>query len=119
MTLIDQRKHPRYQVKDGTLAVLSRRGDIFMRLGEIIDISEEGVGLRHMEVEKQLDSSLDLKVVGYEAKGLRIENFPGRLVYEVPESSKGLRCGIRFDGLSGEQLGLWRHFIRFNSVQEC
>lgn len=113
------RKYIRFQAKDGTFAAffLPEKGDECFMLGMIIDISEGGLGVCHIDIEGRQPSSMLVSVYGLEGAGT-ITKIPCRIVYdvEIPDEARavlsGRRCGIQFEGLSEEQVDELKEFLK-------
>ena len=109
----DLRRHPRYKMKNGMLALLPLPGQIRVIVGQIIDISKSGLALRHSDEISVSLGKAELILMGHEeSEGPTLE-IPARLVYEQ-EQAEGYRSGFQFDELSSEQMSQLNFFIRSN-----
>jgi c-di-GMP-binding flagellar brake protein YcgR len=107
------RQHVRYKMKHGMLAVLPLPGKIKVIVGQIVDISESGLALRHTDEIAMSLGKTELILMGHEESEDPTFEIPARLVYEK-EQAEGYRSGFQFDDLSGEQMSQLAYFIQSN-----
>jgi c-di-GMP-binding flagellar brake protein YcgR len=107
------RQHVRYKMKEGMLALLPLPGQIRVIVGQIIDISESGLALRHTDEIAMSLSKTELILMGHEESEDPTFEIPARLVYEQ-EQAEGYRSGFQFDDLSQEQRAQLDFFIQSN-----
>jgi c-di-GMP-binding flagellar brake protein YcgR len=100
-------------MKDGMLAVLPLPGKIRTIVGQIIDISESGLALRHADEIPMPMKKADLILMGHEQLEDPTLEISARLIYEK-EQGEGFRSGFQFDDLSGEQMSQLACFIQSN-----
>jgi hypothetical protein len=62
----EARRHVRYKMKDGMLAVLPLPGTLKTIVGQILDISESGLALRHKDEIPMPMSKAELVLMGHE-----------------------------------------------------
>ena len=107
----ERRKHPRYKVKEGTLAFLEATPCA------IVDISESGMAINYVAfIEKCITNYIfDLFSSN---KNNYLPHIPGEVVAERALVSPSLfnvihtkRLGIKFDTLTPDQQSLLRYFI--------
>jgi len=114
----DLRKHTRSRAKKGAFAVFFRPNESHhLILGEIVDISEAGLGVCRIDVEERYTEPLEVSVYGLENEGF-LDRMPCRIVYDMQVSDDPLeilgvrRCGIQFLDTSEELLDRLKQFIR-------
>lgn len=112
------RKYIRLQAKDDTFAALFLPdNDQCLMLGKIIDISEGGLGICHIDIENRPPDSLLVSIYGLDDAGI-IDKIPCKIVYdmEIPDNPGAVlsprRCGIRFEPLSEEQEDRVKEFMK-------
>ena len=103
---IERRKLTRLKVQSGVLAVLSRSPPV---LGQIIEITEDGLSFRYVASQKRSEESPYLNIF------VRHKNFiskalPYKTVWDLPAPdlfSKGTitirRCGVQFGNLKDDE----------------
>ena len=113
--LAERRKLKRFQVKDGAFAVVRPE---FTRLGQIINISYEGLAFQYPVTANQENgaSELDIFLAG---DGFYLENMSFEAVSDrraTRKSSKGFlplrRCSVRFKDITSSQTVLLEYFIQ-------
>ena len=87
------RRHVRHKMKDGMLAVLPLPGTLKVIVGQIIDISENGLALRHKDEIAMSLGKAELILMGHEHSEGPTFEIPARLVYEQEQER---RLSIRF-----------------------
>jgi hypothetical protein len=112
------RKHTRSQARKGAFATFYKPDETeSLMLGEIVDISEGGLGICYIDVEERYNESLEVSIYGLEKEGF-LDRMPCRIIYDmhVPEDSLAVlsvrRCGIKFESLPRERLDELGQFIR-------
>lgn len=109
----EARRKIRYKMKKGMLAALSVPGTLKVIIGQIIDISEAGLALRHGdEISSELNEA-GLMLMGHEQSEEPVIEIPARLVYEQ-ELEGGYRSGFQFAELSQGQISRLTTFIESN-----
>jgi hypothetical protein len=113
------RSTKRYPTKEGAMgAFFPAAPDDFLRVGRIIDISEEGLGLRYFADGRDTRPPTHMDIFGSCHPLIYIGNVPSEVVYDrevlkVPGSNLRVRrCGVRFGNLSKKQLSQLQHFMR-------
>jgi len=112
-TYLEARRHVRYKVKAGMLAALSVPGTLKVIVGQIINISENGLALRHKDGIKRSLVKAELILMGHEQSEEPAFEVPVRLVYEQ-EQGEGYRSGFQFSELSQRQMSKLASFIQSN-----
>ncbi|WP_319549844.1 PilZ domain-containing protein [Desulfogranum marinum] len=107
----ERRKHPRYKVKQGTLAFVEANPC------EIIDISESGMAINYIAFNERRISSYKFDLFSSD-KETYLPHLPGEIVTEialVPPSLFSVirtkRLGVQFEDLTLDQRSLLRYFI--------
>ncbi len=127
-----RRTHERYQVKDGTFAVLFQDSS---KLGEIIDISMAGFAFRYSD-NPHMDNDRDGQAFFYQQhhqrledlatfdiflvdSGIYLDQIPCKVISHIevdsPESPNAItmkRCGLAFENLQPEQIADLAFFIK-------
>ncbi|MHC1728986.1 MAG: PilZ domain-containing protein [Syntrophobacteraceae bacterium] len=107
------RQHVRYKMKDGMLAVLHLPGTLKTIVGQILDISEGGLALRHKDQIAMSLTRAELILMGHEQSEDPTFDIHARLVYEQ-EQGENYRSGFQFGDLSPGQMSQLRFFIQSN-----
>lgn len=76
------RRYVRHKMKGGMLAALPLPGTLKVIVGQIIDISESGLALRHKDEIAMSLNKAELILMGYEQSEEPTLEIPARLVYE-------------------------------------
>ncbi len=115
----ERRRHKRFKVKDGALAFI---GSV---PGTIVDISEGGMTVRYVVLEKELNSPFQLDIF-FGINDFYLPDVPGDVVNEgvdfpqPPFSAFYIkRLGIKFGELTSEQESQVKYFILNNTVSEA
>jgi len=111
------RKYIRSRVRKGAIAAFFQpdENDFFM-LGEIVDISEGGLGICYIDIEERYTDSLQVSIYGLDGEAF-LSRIPCRIVFdkEVPDDPLAIlsvrRCGIQFEGISEDNLDKLKQFI--------
>ena len=111
----ERRKLKRFQVQDGAFAVVRPE---FTRLGQIINISYEGLAFQYAVTAHQENgaSGLDIFLTGdgFYLEDMSFETISDRRV--TRKSSKGFlplrRCSVRFKNLTNTQIARLEYFIQ-------
>lgn len=125
----NQRRYPRYRVGDQSIAILAFSGQILLKVGKILDISEGGLAFKTKN-DKWPDEPCEVNLVGYEKqpnprdelrevlhRKITVERIPSKLVYSRSMNTDSCgtkmenRCGLQFGKLSEAQASALRHFI--------
>ena len=113
--LAERRKRKRFQVHVGAFAVIRPEST---KLGQIIDISHEGLSFQYPVAASQSNgaSELDVFLAG---DGFYLEKIPIKTVSDlkVPKkfSNRSLpmrRCGVQFGELTDNQIAQLEYFIQ-------
>lgn len=119
----DARKTKRFRINGKAFAAFFNPSEDFVKMGEILDISEAGVGLRYVGINEQTGESSQLEIFDSDEQ-LQVGKLPCRVVYdmELIDESQGLlkvrRCGVQFFKLSEEQMAALRAFIETHKLEE-
>ena len=117
--LAERRRLKRFQVQDGAFAVVRPE---FTKLGQIIDISHEGLAFQYAVTATQENgtSELDVFLAG---DGFYLENMSFETVSDrraTRKSSKGFlplrRCSVRFKDITGTQIARLEYFIQNHTI---
>ena len=113
----EARKQIRSRVRKGALVAFFQPGkNEFFMLGEIVDISEGGLGICYIDVEERYHEALEVSVYGLD-NAVLLNRIPCRMMYDVEVPNGPLealslrRCGIQFEGISKDHLDQLRQFI--------
>ena len=115
----ERRKLKRFQVQDGAFAVVRPE---LTRLGQIINISYEGLAFQYAVTANQKNgaSELDIFLTG---DAFYLENMSFETVSDrraTRKSSKGFlplrRCSVRFKDLTGPQIARLEYFIQNHTI---
>ncbi|NOQ47186.1 MAG: hypothetical protein GQ559_11050 [Desulfobulbaceae bacterium] len=113
---VDRRRHQRFRVKDGALAFLGTVP------GTIVDISESGMTVHYVVLEKEPERSLRLDIF-FSGNDFYLPDIPSELVSDMsslpdtPFSTLRVkRLGIKFGELTGKQKDKIKYFILHNTI---
>jgi c-di-GMP-binding flagellar brake protein YcgR len=95
------------------LAALSLPGTLKVIVGQIVDISESGLALRHKDEIARPLSKAEIILMGHEHSEEPAFEIPARLVYEK-ELGEDYRSGFQFGNLSQGQILQLESFIKSN-----
>ncbi len=105
--LTERRKEKRHKVQDGVFAVAM---PFSLLLGQLIDISKEGLSFQYIADEINLEKSSELGIF-LTGKGFQIKEIPINVISDVSAkdtlSSISMtmnRCGIQYKTLNQEQI---------------
>ena len=118
----ERRKHARFRLKEGSFAILSPGSD--RKVGQISDISMDGLAFRIVNEDKQLSGTSTLDILISDQYSF-LENLPVKIVSDITINSALLgtsmtikRCGLQFGELSHEQRSQLGNLIRTNTAAE-
>lgn len=121
----ERRKHKRFRVQPGRVAVLTPRWPHSTIVGDILDISERGLALRYVADEAPSNrSSADLTIVSAKPS-FHLRKLPFRTVSDfeiakVPFSSMApRRLSLQFEELTQHQASRLEHFITTHTTGEA
>ena len=109
----EARQNVRYKMKDGILAALHVPGTLKVIIGQMVDISENGLALRHKDKIGTVLGKAELVMMGHEQPDYPVFEFPARLVYEK-DIGGAFRSGFQFGDLSQSQTYQLASFIESN-----
>jgi hypothetical protein len=105
--MIEQRKHKRFYVQNGTYAMLKYKPAL---MGQITDMSKDGLAIRYIDGEQQLSDSnvLDIFMAdsSFYIEKLQVKTISDREVTDQHSfgSNKARQRGVQFEGLNPIQL---------------
>ena len=112
---MEQRKHRRFQVKDGTYAVLKYKPAV---MGEIMNMSKDGLAVQYSNTEQHLSESFELDIFRTD-NSFYIEKLQVKTIsdFQVEDTSalgpKNTRQrGVQFEGLNPIQLFQLYYFLQ-------
>lgn len=113
--MIEQRKHRRFQVKDGTYAVLKYKPAV---MGEIMNMSKDGLAVQYSNTEQQLSESFEVDIFRTD-NSFYIEKLHVKTIsdFQIEEAfalgAKNIRQrGVKFEGLNPIQLFQLYYFLQ-------
>ena len=107
----EKRKRKRYKAVDGAVASFSAHGAPAPNiLGEIIDISINGLSVRYKSREQAGDIS-QIDIFAYKEPFINLSGMPCQLIYDIGLDATTRRCGVEFGELSESQLAILSDFI--------
>ena len=111
----ERRKHERFKVKEGVLAVSSPDYD---RVGQIKDVSKGGLAFQHLVITESTEEPFEVEILS-EFDDFRLEKLPVRAVVDFELDSKGLyalfsirQLSLQFRRMNHSQKLLLDHFIQ-------
>jgi hypothetical protein len=105
--MIEQRKHKRFHVQNGTYAMLKYKPAM---MGQITNMSRDGLAIRYIDGEQQLSDSSVLDIFmtenSFYIEKLQVKTISDREVTDKhsSDSNKVRQRGIQFEGLNPIQL---------------
>lgn len=121
---VERRKHERYPVPTGVIAVL---GPHFDRVGQIMDISRGGIGFRYVDSSEGVRDLTELDIV-FESGRFYLDKLPCATRSDViipDEFSLSLgrtavgstrRCGVQLGDLMPRQVSQLEYFIQNHTI---
>ncbi len=109
----EARRHIRYKMRDGMLAALPVPGTLKVIVGQIMNMSENGLAIRHKDRIAMKLNKAELVLMGHERPDDPMLEIPARLVYEK-NLGEGYRSGFQFGELSQGQTSQLASFIQSN-----
>ncbi len=120
---MEKRAHKRFSGKEGAFAAFLRPNEL-VNLGNIVDISIGGLGVRYLCSSETGCECTRIKIFGSNGAFIHIEGIECKIVYdeEIPNSSwsqlRTRRCGVRFKELNVRQMSKLQEFIEHFTYQE-
>ena len=120
---VERRKHKRFQVEDGALAVLKPPWPHSIRLGQIIDISMGGLAFRCIAGEDRFNGSSELSVI-FANHAFYLHKLPIKTISDLETarmpfgSMTPRRRSVQFGKLRDEQVSQLRYFIQKHTTAE-
>ncbi len=117
--IVERRKHKRFQVQDGTFAVLTPHFDNW---GQIIDISRGGLAFRYTgnELPPDVSSNLGISLANI---GFYLGRVPFKAIsdFEIANEvaysfTTTRRCGVEFGELTLNQISQLEYFIGNHTI---
>jgi hypothetical protein len=119
----ERRKHTRFQVQNGALAVLTAPSypHSTERLGQITDMGMGGLAFSYIASEEPSNGLVQLTIVlagnSFHLPKIAFETISDFETNGVPLSSiKMRRCGVQFGDLTPNQMSKLEYFIRNHSI---
>jgi len=117
----ERRKHKRFGVEEGTMAVLKCHTDFF---GEIFDISESGLALVYLSSGEQASGPLALYIY-LSSHGFNLRDLPCKSVYHLkiqkespPGSDRPMKHGLQFGELTLNQRHKLQYFLKNHTTEK-
>jgi len=115
----ERRKHKRYRVKNGALALIDNVP------GTIVDISKNGMTINYVVFEKEPAENLRLDIF-LSSDDFYLHDIPARLVNIIEKNSADTaygsihvkRYGLQFGELTEQQESNIKYFILHNTISE-
>jgi len=118
----EKRKHSRLQA--GDLTYVKLRSESGEDIGQLLDISQEGLSLRYFE-DKEISGEYSKLGIFLSGSDFSIDNIPVRIVSDITMTGKstlnrpGLRrYGIQFDKLTSDQQSKLIYFLQNHTKSE-
>jgi hypothetical protein len=119
---VERRKHKRFQACQGACAVLRPHSNILGQnidiLGQIIDISRGGLGLRYVARENRSDESFELDIL-LAGDSFHLDKVSFQTIEDVELAKESTfspatvrRRGLQFEKLAHWQMSRLEYFIR-------
>jgi hypothetical protein len=119
---VERRQMKRFKVADGAFAALVNHGS---KLGQIKDISAQGLSFRYMDSEESRADASELKII-LGSGGLCLDKVPFKKVadFEIKSefsfsSIKMRQIGLQFGELTSEQQTRLENFIQNHTIGEA
>ncbi len=120
-TIEERRKHPRFQVKDGAVAVL--KSSDHCKVGTIIDVSQGGLAFRYFDEPELFDGPLTVDIV-VPQKDFSLLDIPCSPVtdFKIPCATAFsmlpmMRCGLQFHQLNDHQADFLQLFLHRHTTR--
>jgi hypothetical protein len=114
---VDRRRHKRFQVQDSVFVVLRAHWPHFTKVGQITDISMDGLAFSYIAGKKRSNSSSELDIL-LGNRSFYLDKVPFKTISDckapnkVPFSSIEMRrSGVQFGKLTPEQISQLKYFI--------
>jgi hypothetical protein len=114
-TIKERRKHPRFQVKDGAVAVL--KSSEHCKVGTIIDVSEGGLAFKYFDEPELFDGPLTVDIM-IPQEDFTLLDIPCTPVadFKIPSETAFsmlpmMRCGLQFHQLNDHQANSLQLFL--------
>ena len=111
----ERRKQKRFKVREGAFAAITPD---LSTVGQIINISQGGLGFRHNANPDQIDTSVEIDIF-FLRHGYYIENVPSKIIshFDVDQDNppswlQTRQCCVQFGELSENQLFRLDNFIQ-------
>lgn len=111
----ERRKHPRFKVKDGAVAVL--KSTDHCKVGTIIDVCQGGLAFRYFDEPDLFDGPFtvdimipqqDFSLLDIPCKPVSDSQIPSQTSFSVMPM---MRCGLQFNSFDDNQAALLQTFI--------
>jgi hypothetical protein len=122
--IVERRKHKRFQVQDSAFVVLRAPGPHSTKVGQIVDMSRQGLAFRYIASEERSGGSIELEILlgdhsFYLNKIPFITISDCEVANEIPFSCIQMkRTGVQFGDLAPNQLSQIEYFIRNHTTGE-
>jgi len=122
--IVERRKHKRFQVQDSAFVVLRAPWPHSTKVGQIIDMSGQGLAFRYIAGEERSNGSFKLEILLGD-HSFYLNKIPFKTVSdcevanEVPFSCIQMRrTGVQFGDLAPNQISQIEYFIRNHTTGE-
>jgi hypothetical protein len=114
--LVEQRKYERFQVQEGGIAAFTPHWPHSTVMGDILDISTNGLAFRYVAALPPQDGAFDLTIV-YLQTNLHLTKISIKTIWERIDGATGFglgkrRLGVQFGEIHDEQRADLEFFIR-------
>ncbi|ABK16676.1 PilZ domain-containing protein [Syntrophobacter fumaroxidans] len=123
IVMIEHRRSKRYVGKEGSFAVLIRK-DEPITIGQIIDISSNGISVRYLSRKPQTVGFSYIKIFATNGHFVHMRRIECQVIYDIQidkdswYSLATRRCGVEFGELSIEQKMDLNNFIKQHIIED-
>ena len=119
---VENRKHKRFKVKSGSVAVESNTAFEYIHIGQIVNISKGGLAFVYIDIDGELTEPFELDIVAA-LDGFYLKNVPFKTVWVSPVASHSAfiflerkQRGVQFGEMTPHQISQLDYFLHNYTV---
>jgi hypothetical protein len=120
---VEHRKHKRFKVKSGSVAVEFNAASEYVHIGQIMNISKGGLTFGYIDINSEITEPFDLDIVAA-LDGFYLKNVPFKTVWVSPVSGhsafiflKRKQRGVQFGEMTPHQISQLDYFLHNYTIR--
>ncbi|MGA7143406.1 MAG: PilZ domain-containing protein [Desulfobacterales bacterium] len=120
---VEHRKHKRFKVKSGAVAIEFNTAFEYIHIGQIMDISKSGLAFSYIDIDGELAAPFELDIVAA-LDGFYLKNVPFKTVWGSPVAGHSAfiflerkQRGVQFGEMTPHQISRLDYFLHNYTVR--